>query len=463
MRLLDRIADRLGYTRRAAPLAKAHVAHQHEIGAPSWSMQTLMEMMVSSHIVHTAVRLVAQSFASAALQVVDAPGKSGKPVDNHPFVELVMAPNPLMAGFELLEETAQSLELAGNAYWYFVPDEIGGIAEIYLLRADRVGIRLGTPNIVSGYVYMVNGHRLEIPADFVTHFKYPHPLDDFFGLSPLQAAFLELVTDKAMAVYEHGFFSHKVAKDDGLLILPSYLDDTRYDEIVEMMTGEDRQRGTMILRAGVDGEEVQWHKRSASRKDMEFVVGRGFIRQVVLETLGIPTGMMSEASTEAHARVAERRFLNNIYHRHIRFASRITRDVLPLYGSGLYARFDDVRIADAEQVRAKQEAMAPVATVNEQREELNLAPREGGDELHQPANEDQNGGQETAKGPRQELATFRRWARARQDPDLGSFEFGAIGTETRSEILAACSVADPETIDQVILSFYGRTSHELAR
>lgn len=411
-----------------------------------------LNSMTRSAIVATAVQLVSESVAGTALKVFYV-GDRWLPLGDHPFVRVLELPNMLMSFFELMERTAQALELSGNAYWYYEPNEVGQIKEIWLLRSDRVAIIPDVREMVWGYLYDFNGTHVRIPAAQVTHFKRPHPLNDWFGLSALQAAWLEIASDRAMAEFAHGFFGRRVAKMDGILILPASLDDRRFDEArQEIVDSYGSTRATAVLRAGLADEAVDFKTTSISQRDMEYIEGRGFVRQVVLELLGIPTGMMSEASTEAHARVAERRFLDRIYKRHLRMAGKLDVDVMPLYGQNLRARFDDVRIADAEQLRARMQALKGVITQNEAREEVGLPPIEGGDVME---NEPDRGGFAALRGLRSELGAFRRWARRGSGRRFEDFQFHCLGQEARRELRAAYESGNEAQIDRLVLELSG--------
>ncbi len=108
---------------------------------------------------------------------------------------------------------------------------------------------------------------------------------------------------------------------------------------------------------------------------MDFKEGRLLSRQAVYEALGLPLGLYSESSTEAHARVAERLKLNNVYKLHVRWATKIDQDALTFWpGWARYqTRFEDVRKVDWQMEKLKLDSLRGLMTVDEIRERhLNL-------------------------------------------------------------------------------------------
>jgi len=68
----------------------------------------------------------------------------------------------------------------------------GGLGELHCLRSDRMAVVPGADGWPVAYDYSVGGrkHRFEMQGDLapICHLKSFHPLDDHYGLAPIQAA-----------------------------------------------------------------------------------------------------------------------------------------------------------------------------------------------------------------------------------------------------------------------------------
>ena len=126
--------------------------------------------------------------------------KAGDQVlDSHPIVTLLSRPNPLQSHSEFFNSIFGYLLLSGNAYILKVGSDVGAPKELHLLRPDRMVIKGGSNPIPDRYEYVLNG-RIQATYDVddrtgasdVKHIKLFNPLDDYYGLSPMSAAALEV-------------------------------------------------------------------------------------------------------------------------------------------------------------------------------------------------------------------------------------------------------------------------------
>jgi HK97 family phage portal protein len=146
------------------------------------------EGYLANAIVHGAVRLVAQSAASCRLLVYE--GAREKP--DHPLAALLARPNPKQDGATLFEALYAHLLLAGNAYVEAIP--LGArVRELHALRPDRMKVVPGADGWAEAYEYTVGGRSVRFdqaassPSP-ILHLTFFHPLDDHYGLAPLEAA-----------------------------------------------------------------------------------------------------------------------------------------------------------------------------------------------------------------------------------------------------------------------------------
>lgn len=301
-------------------------------------------------------------------------------VSDHPFTQLLRQPNPIDSDFELLQRMFQQLDAFGNAYWWLAGDGDGMPSEIWTIPPARMRIEPDAKTRVKNYVYEHAGmvrqfHHLE-----VVHFARPHLDDDFYGKPLVKAAQNEIESDILMARFQRDFFNKGVALPAGAFLVPSSLSDDRYEEFKTELSYEHGagKRKTLVARASVGDEKLEYLRMGFDYQEMEFIKSREANRQVILERMGMPLGLLSENANEAHARVAERRLAANCYYRMMRVARRITKDILPFYGDGFEFRFEDVRWGDATQLQAMVNASQGVLSPDEQRQKyFGLEPLEG--------------------------------------------------------------------------------------
>lgn len=337
--------------------------------------------------VYTAVTRMAEAAASAPLRVVKR-GEETAQDDDHPLARLLGEygePNPYQSPIEFWEEHFTSLELAGNSFWYLESVGGGQPTAIHQLSPECVRILPGERALVAGYEYLVRGNTMAINPANVIHFKKHNPFSRYWGLSAMEALTLTILGDRAAAEWNRDFFGDGVAVPAGILVVPSSVSDRERDRMDrEWNAKHGERRQTAIVRA--DPGSVTWYNAGLVQKDVDFESGRKLTRQEVYEALGLPLGYLSEASTEAHARVAERQLMWQVHQRHQRTTSRITTKLLPYFPGwrSRVARFRDVRLdaADWDEQAKKLKAIAPFVSTNEVRtKHLGMEAVAGGDDL----------------------------------------------------------------------------------
>jgi phage portal protein BeeE len=161
----------------------------HTPGRPVWPMRDAAafarEGYARNAVAYRCVRLIAEAAASAPL-------KFG-PVD-HPLAALLARPNPEQTGIELLEAFYGHLQVSGNAYLEAASIDAAPPRELYVLRPDRMSVVPGADGWPIGWEHRVGAHVRRFERDPIggdapiLHLKLFHPSDDWYGLSPMEAA-----------------------------------------------------------------------------------------------------------------------------------------------------------------------------------------------------------------------------------------------------------------------------------
>ena len=316
--------------------------------------------------VYIAINRIAEAGALVPLRVFRLEGEARVSIENHPAEQLFRNPNPLTSRFELFEQTLGSLELNGNAYWFLAGDSRGRPREIWALRPDRVTIVPDERRVVGGYLYQIDGQTIPLDAIEVIHFRRWHPNNDYYGLPPISAARNAVLSDKHMSDWNRNAFGKDQAVPAGIVNIEDFISDTDFERIKREWRSHygGVERKTAFLRGGT----VTWQNIGLTHSDLDFLQGRQAQRDEILNIFGIPVGLVSENATEANAKVAERLFIERtLYPKLVRLAQKISQELLPFYGEGLIAEYDDIRPTDTQARLDEIRAAYPLLSINELR------------------------------------------------------------------------------------------------
>lgn len=350
------------------PHVEAVARHHSPLSSQRFAQAQHSTLFQQSPWVHVAVSRIAEAGALVPLQVLQRQGDRQIAVEGHPLEQLLAQPNPYLSRFELFEATLAYLELTGNAYWFLGGDAQGRPNEIWVLRPDRVSIVPHPTEYIAGYLYEVDGKSIPLEPIEVLHFKRWHPANDYYGLSPLEAARLAVMSDRAMAEWNYNGFGNDHGVPAGIVSIKDAISDSDFERLKQEWRSNygGKLRKTAFLRGG----QIAWQSVGLSHSELDFLQGRQAHRDEILGIFGIPIGLVSENATEANATVAERQFVERtLYPKLVRIAEKISQDLLPFYSGHAIARFDDIRPTDVQarldQIRTAQ----AVLTINEIRQQ----------------------------------------------------------------------------------------------
>ena len=193
-------------------------------------------------------------------------------LDDHPLKELLKHPNPLQGTTQFLESVFSYYQISGNVYIEAIrPSEGSAPVELYVLRPDRMRIIPGESGLPQGYEYQIGGRTVRWGADPFTgasnilHWKSFHPLDDWYGMAPLDQ-------HNAASAWNQALLNH-AARPSGALIYspkdgPSQLSDEQFrrlkEELEEHYQSSRNAGRPLLLEGGLD-----WKEMGLSPKDMD--------------------------------------------------------------------------------------------------------------------------------------------------------------------------------------------------
>lgn len=367
--------------------------------------QQTLAMYAYNNWVMTAVSRLASRAASAALDIVNRSDAMLNYPD-HPLLGLLGLfgkPNDYQDSYEFWELHFTQHDLTGNVFWWF-DAPFGGIpTEVHLLDPDLMRVVPGVGQGISEYVYTLQGHEFHLSPRTVTHFKRVNPYNRYYGMSALEALKLEVISDRSMSKWNAEFFGEDVGVPAGVVVVPDTVPDTELERISDEFNGKHGggRRRTAFLKSQPGG--VAYLPAGIAPKDMDFTEGRMLSRKAVYEALELPLGLMSEASTEAHARVAERQLAESIATRQDRIERKLNVDVLPFWAGwrNKQAQFEDLsqRSADWDRELKHVQAAGKYLLRNEIRQDIfHKKPIPGWDEQDMQNASSSNGVEPSADG-----------------------------------------------------------------
>eukprot|EP01037_Dinobryon_pediforme_P009570 gene9570-9646_t len=265
----------------------------HSLGRPKWTDRNYAalarEGFEKNAIVYRAVRMVAEAAASVPWLMFEG----RQEITTHPLLDLLQTPNPHEAGAVFLETLFGHLFISGNAYVEAVNID-GTPRELYALRPDRMRVVPGPSGWPQAYEYSVGSDKVRFAVGQgmspILHLKLFHPLDDYYGLSPLAAAQMSTDVHNAASGWNKALLDN-AARPSGALVYNSQngasLSQEQFDrlkaELEDSYEGARNAGRPLILEGGLD-----WKPLSMTPKDMDFMQAKAAAAREIALALGVP-------------------------------------------------------------------------------------------------------------------------------------------------------------------------------
>jgi HK97 family phage portal protein len=383
-----------------APRAKVSAAGPviafSSIGQPKWTprrYEALAEEGFRKNVIaYRCVMQIATACSAVPWLLYD---DEGSEIDQHPLLDLLRHPNPLQDGVTFLESVYAYLEIAGNAYIEAVKSsDSGAPVELYVLRPDRMKVVPGPTGLPMGYQYSVNGQITSWPADPLTgasnilHLRRFHPLDDWYGMAPMEGAALSIDQHNAAGAWNQALLNHG-ARPSGALVYapkdgPSTLTDDQLrrlrEEMGQLYEGSRNAGRPLILEGGLD-----WREMSLSPKDMDWMAGRTAASRDIALAFGVPAQLVGVPDAQTYSNMAEARmafYEETVLPLLTRVIASVDHWLTPMFDEGLELDYDPDDISalavrrDAQWTKLQN---ASFLSINEKREAAGYECVPGGD------------------------------------------------------------------------------------
>lgn len=352
-------------------------------------VQSAQEGYQQNPIVYRCINLVARGIASVPWLLYQGDHE----LDQHEMLELLSMPSARQSGMAFMEEVTSHLLIGGNAFVYR-DTTADGLSQLRCLQPERVKILITQEGEVSGFEWQEHRKKVTVPVCLQTgksevlHLKLFHPLQKYYGMSPLQAAALSIDQHNTVSRHNLSLLENGGRPSGAFLVRPnSYgppLSDKQRESLKEDLKNAYEGAGNAGRVLFLEGD-FEWKEMGQSLKDLDFIEGKNLSAREIAQCFGVPPMLVGVPGDATFANYKEAR-----YH--------LWEDtLLPLldYITGELNHWlaweygDDLRLAyDADQISAlsvrREASWAKIATVdfltiNEKRQAVGYGPLPEGD------------------------------------------------------------------------------------
>ena len=357
-------------------------------GQPVWSQRNYAAFADEGYrknvVAYQAINRIADAVASVRWTL----WRGETEIVGHPILDLLKSPNPAQSGPQYMRAKIGFLMLSGNGYEERVTAG-GAVKELYQLRPDRMKIIPSANGFPAGYVYENAGRKVTFPVDprtldsDVRHIRMFNPLDDWYGLSPIEASAYSVDQHNEASKWTQALLQNS-ARPSGALVSnnDTAMSDDQFNRLKAQM--EDQYSGAsnagrpMLLEGGLD-----WKQMGLSPVDMSIIETKYASAREVALGLGVPPQLLGIPGDNTYSNYAEAR---------LAFWEDTVIPLLDLVAAdwnawlaapdGLELRPDLDQVPAIVEKKARLWEMANASTdltINERRELKGFQPIDGGD------------------------------------------------------------------------------------
>lgn len=281
-------------------------------GQPVWSPRNYEQFAREAYgknvVAYQAVNKIADAISSVKLMVF----RGEQELSDHPLIKLLARPNPMQAGSDYIQAKVGYLMLAGNGYEERV--KVGkDVRELYQLRPDRMKIIPSNSGIPAAYEYSVGGRKVRFEVDQrtldsdVRHLKLFNPVDDWYGLSPVEAGAYAIDQLNESMAWLQALLQNS-ARPSGALVLKDggSLSDDNFNrlkaQIEEQYSGSRNAGRPMLLEGGLD-----WKQMGLSPEDMGIIQAKFSAARDVALAFGVPPLLLNIPGDNTYSNYKEAR------------------------------------------------------------------------------------------------------------------------------------------------------------
>lgn len=377
----------------------------YSVGQPVWTERRFDKLADEGYrrciVAYRCVNEIADGVASVPWTL----SKGKAEIEKHPLLDLLVKPSPGVGGATFMKNWTGFHLLAGNSYVECVGpnDKSRPPLELHAVRPDRMKIVPGAYGLPQRFEYEANGRKISWEADPVTgesdilHMKDFNPLDDWYGMSPIEAAAYSIDQHNAAAAHNAALLQNG-ARPSGALV---------FEPVVDKITGKAEFAPPALLEAAearllernasprnagkpfVLGGQVRWVDMMLTPRDMDFLNMKLASAREICSAFGVPhvLAVPGEATFNNRADARLELWEHAIIPRLDRMVDALNTWLAPRFGDDLRLGYDLDEVSALEPrretkwKRSIEGAEAGILTINEAREAIGYDERPDGDRL----------------------------------------------------------------------------------
>lgn len=293
--------------------SRAYTVHMTGFQKVEWSKREYRAFSQEAYrqnvVAYQAVNKIASAVAAIEWEVWDGE----QTLADHPLYALLRRPNPGQSGRDWWKTRVCYLLLSGNNYDEIIRGTSGEVSQLWPLRPDRMAIEKSTTGLPAGFVYGENSQKVRFSADPISgesdilHTKLFNPLDDWYGLSPVEAAAYAVDQHNLTMKWLQGLLQNS-AKPSGALVTKSEmpLSDSEFqrlkNEIEAKYAGAENAGRPLLLEGGMD-----WKQMGLSPVDMEILRVKDSSARDISLAFGVPPLLLNIPGDNTYANYREAR------------------------------------------------------------------------------------------------------------------------------------------------------------
>ncbi len=298
-------------------------------------------------VAYRAMNMVASAAASVPTILYSKNRNGRREIISHPVLTLLKRPNPTQSGADFFNALYHHKMISGNAYLQSVAPSGEATKELYLLRPDRVQVIAGKNALPAAYRYTVDEKTVDYPVDKISgrsrilHVKNFHPTNDWYGLSPIEAAAYSIDQHNQSSSWNQALMQNG-ARPSGALVVKGEqaggtLSEEQYQrvksQIDEQFSGMENAGRPLLLEGG-----LEWREMSLSPKDMDFIQSKNASARDIALAFGVPPQMLGIPGDSTYSNLQEARV--SLWEQTIlplaqNIAEALNHWLLPQFGDGL--------------------------------------------------------------------------------------------------------------------------------
>lgn len=343
-------------------------------------------------IAYRCIRMIATNAKTVQFGLFQKPtGPRGKVVEitNHPLLDLLRRPNPLMGGPAFIDSVFSYRQIAGNSYVEAnrLKGDVG-VRELWSIRPDFMSVVPGPKGLPASYVFTAAGgkkiHFMTDPINgqsLILHWRTFNPLNDWYGQSPIEAAAFSVDQHNEAGKWNLAMLQNS-ASPSGAFVVEQSLSDEQFERIKsQMLNGYQASKNAgkpMVLDGGAD-----WKQFGLSPKDMDWIEGRNTSSRDIAKAFGVPSQLLGIPGDSTYANYREARqalWIETLIPEIDEFQGELNNWLVPMYENDrLYLDYDKdslealtpTRTAIWERVNTSE-----FLSINEKREAVGYEPHD---------------------------------------------------------------------------------------